>query len=201
MMPAWVQIVVGLAALVTATGVLWKKVLNPLRKAGNTAEEMYPLMVRLTEVFADNPDALKVLYEIAAQFKTNSGSSLRDVVNDLAKAIATLEKHAEIARILAERDREQLQRLLTLLDRLDAKVSGGRNALDRIELDRERVAKNLAISENRIKDIATALEISEDKVARVARHLLDAQDRADAVVGSPGEAADAFSQSPKGKTE
>lgn len=205
-MPTWVLWIVGIAALVTSCGTLWTKVLNPLRRAGNKAERMYPLLVTLTETFAAHPHYFGVLDQIADQFKTNHGSSLMDIVRDLQVAAAESKNAAEVlkvgveaARVLAERDREQLMRLIILIDRLDAKVSGGRDALDRVEMDRARVADDLAANELDLAaaraEVAANLARAQGAVDGVANDLAASHRRADAVDGTPGAAADAASRS------
>lgn len=216
--PAWMTLTIGLAAFVGSCGVLWSKVLNPLRKAADQAEKMYPFLVALTDTFADHPHYLSVLDDIASQFKTDGGSSLRDVVNELMLAAEQgqaaagearigaegLKVGVEASRILAERDREQLARLILVVDRLDTKVAGGRDAIDRMTADRVEVAANLAIAQ-------AAVDKAERDRAQVAANLAKAQaavdalavdaaaalHRADAVPADApaGEAADVASRS------
>lgn len=179
-LPGWVQVVIALAAFSTACATLWKTVVNPIRKAGNRAEEMLPLLVVLTETFSDWPMALKVLREMASQFKTDSGSSLRDVVNRLeamaastARGAETLAIGVEAAKQLAQRDREEVTRLLVQIDRITVKVDA---ALEKVD---------------------TALVNQADMqhaAAVIAADLAMSHARADAVVGAPGEAADAAAQ-------
>lgn len=188
MLPAWIIWVVGLGGFVTAVGTLWKMVLNPLRKAGNKAEKMYPLLMELTEVFATHPHYFTVLDNIADQFKADHGSSLMDHVQSLKQSAADNKQAAEVlkvgvesARVLAERDREQLMRLIILLDRLDAKVSGGRGALDRMELERSAVAHDLAADRKAVAGVADDLVIAQTAVAGVATNLARAQSAVDGV--------------------
>lgn len=128
-MPAWVQLIIGLAAVVTAAGVLWTRVLHPIIRFANHAEQMFPLLQELTMAFRNTPNAFKVLDQIVAQFRTDSGSSLRDVVNRLEDAANENRAAAERLKIgvetvkqLAEQDRTHLQQLIILLDRLNVKV-------------------------------------------------------------------------------
>jgi hypothetical protein len=150
-MPIWLQYILYAAALAGAMGVLWKKVFRPTAKLITTTEKMLPLLVELTEVFEKTPNAFKVLDEIVAQFRTDSGSSLRDVVNRLDEAAKenrtsadTLKVGVETARQLAEQDREQLRRLIILLDRLTIRVDAGGATGLRIEHAAEVVAEGLA---------------------------------------------------------
>ena len=191
-MPVWGQFILGAGAVVTAIGVLWSKVFRPGMRAASAAEEMLPLLKNLTAVFRDSPDAFAVLHDIAGQFRTDSGSSLRDVVNRLeASAIENrragdaLKVGVEATRILAERDRAQLDRLIILLDRLTIRVDDVSASGARIELDRAIVAEGLAARELTV-DAATSV---------VAADLAAAHRRADEAKGDAGSAADAASQS------
>lgn len=173
--PVWGQVVLGLAALITAVSVIWTKVLRPGARLISATEEMIPLMRDLTRTFKDVPHAFQVLDEIVAQFRTNSGSSLRDVIDRIEEAAVqahqageVLKVQVEVVRELASQDRRQLERLITLLNYLDAKVTIGTEAAKRME----------------------------ESAAGVAWNLQEAQERADAVEGDPGEAADAASFSP-----
>lgn len=150
-MPIWIQYILAVGALVGAVGVIWSKVIKPTLKFFATAEEMLPLLKELTAEFKGTPDAFKVLDEIVAQFRTDSGSSLRDVVNrldDAAKenraAAEVLKVGVESQKLLAEQDRKELQRLVTLLDRLTVKVEDGAATSARIEEQAADVADDLA---------------------------------------------------------
>lgn len=191
-MPGWAQAVLGIAAIVTALSVIWSKVLRPGIRAASAAEVMLPLLVELTTVFRNNPDGFKTLNQIASQFRADSGTSLRDVVNRLeaaaienARAAEILRVGVEAGRLLSERDRQQVQYLLTLLDRLTVKVEALSASGERIEADRTQVAQDLR---ERIQEVDRA-------TAGVAKDLADSHERADAVTGDPGTAADAASRS------
>lgn len=128
------------------------------------------MMRELTAAFRGTPHAFDVLDEIVAQFRTDSGSSLRDVVNRLEQGTLTLQQGAETVKQLAEQDREHLQRLIILLDRLTVRVDDSSARGARMELAAGVVAKDLA----------------------------DAHKRADASEGEPGTAADAAVLKEKG---
>jgi methyl-accepting chemotaxis protein len=192
--PGWVQAVLSAAALVTAAGVLWAKVLHPLIRAAATGEVMLPILQELTVKFRDVPGIFDVLKDMASQFRTDNGSSLRDVVNALEASLAnvhsTIEKaeHRALAaaqflqvgldvdRKMDERDREQLSRIVREMDRLA-------DRLERLEEGAEVVADNLAVAK-------TAVE-------GVAADLAAAHDRADDSAGPTGAAADAAAQTPE----
>jgi hypothetical protein len=172
--PPWASFVLAAAAVVLALGTLWTKVFRPGMKLANNAETMLPLLVELTAVFRDTPDAFKILDEIVAEFRTDSGSSLRDVVNrldkaavDNANAAALLAVGVEAAKQLAERDRQEVQRLLVLLDRLSIKVDGALAQIQKVQDQQNHVAADLADSHRRADQIPP---------------------------GTPGAAADAASQ-------
>lgn len=162
-MPVWTQYILGIAGLLIAIGVIWTKAIRPAAKLVTSAEEMLPMMRELTAAFRGTPHAFDVLDEIVAQFRTDSGSSLRDVVNRLEQGTLSLKQGAETVKELAEQDREHLQRLIILLDRLTVRVDDSSARGARMELAAGVVAKDLA----------------------------DAHKRADASEGEPGAAADA----------
>jgi hypothetical protein len=66
-MPTWAQIVIGAAALVTAFGVLWRKVVRPAFRLAQAADELVPLLRDFTEAFRGNPQVFSILSEIARQ--------------------------------------------------------------------------------------------------------------------------------------
>lgn len=148
-MPVWAQIIIGASALIIALGVLWTKIIRPTAKMITLAEKLVPLLSKLAEVFKDDTNALNVLKEIAGQFRTDSGSSLRDVVNRIDGAADVLKLAVEAAKQLAERDREQLHRMEIFLDRLGQKVEASSATGLRVEQQALGVAVNLEASHDR----------------------------------------------------
>lgn len=173
-MAGWLQVVIGVAAGLTALGTIWRLLIKPTAELIVLQQRALPLLRDIVEVFATVPKPFDVLADIVAEFRTDSGSSLRDVVNRLdAAAIANstaaeiLKVQVEAARLLAVQDREQMARLVIFVDRLTVKVDKGDVQRDRMEAA--------------TVDVATDLEQSHR--------------RADAVTGRAGEAADAASRS------
>lgn len=82
-MDLWLKYLLSSAAVITAVSVIWTKLLRPIDKLVTRTREMLPVLESVTEQFKDSPESMKVLREIALQFKTDSGSSLRDVINRL----------------------------------------------------------------------------------------------------------------------
>jgi hypothetical protein len=151
-MPLWFQVILASAALVTALGVLWKKVLKPILRAIHLAEEMLPLLKTLTAEFKDTPHAFKILDQIIGEFRTDSGSSLRDVVDRLESAAQEnaaiadgLRVSLETDRRLSERDREDVGQLRMLLDRLSVKIDRGEVARDHSTQILEKIAAVVAV--------------------------------------------------------
>jgi hypothetical protein len=150
-------------AVFTALGFLWKKVIKPLAKFITEADQMLPLLVALNETFKNNPTAFAVINEIAAQFRTDSGSSLRDAVDGLVVSAAKNETAAavnkaaseqlkigvEAQRLLDVEDRELLRNLMLQLDRLKTKVTAAAATGDRMEEHAGHVADDLAESRKR----------------------------------------------------
>jgi len=138
-MPTWATYIVIAAAVVTASSVLWIKLIRPLANLITMVGKLLPLLTVLTDTFKDNPDAFKVLEEIAAEFRTNDGSSLKDQVNRIeqigvqATAVAEAARVAadelkvgvEARRLMAEQDRKQMQDLMLKLDRVNETVKNG----------------------------------------------------------------------------
>lgn len=122
MLPVWVQAVMAAAALVGATGVLWRKIVLPGYRLARAADELAPLLRDFTHAFKDTPHVFLILDEIADQFRTDSGSSLRDAVDRLETATQALHIRAEASRQLSAEDRKTLALLELLLDKLDLKA-------------------------------------------------------------------------------
>ena len=83
-----VAVVVGVAAALTAVGVIWTKFLRPGARLVTTAERMVPVLTSFTKAFEETPDAANVLHSIVVEFRNNGGSTLRDVVDELTKSVA-----------------------------------------------------------------------------------------------------------------
>lgn len=173
-MPNWLAIVLGTAAVLTAIGTVWAKLIKPTAELIVLQQNAIPLLRVLVRVFGSDPGRLDVLDEMAGQFRTNGGSSLRDVVNRLdaaagvnAAAAEVLRIQVEASRLLSVQDREQMARIIILMDRLTVKVDAGDEQRSRMER----------------------------KQAEVASDLRKSHERADAVDGVAGEASDAASRS------
>lgn len=192
MIPGWIQLIIAVAALITALGVIIQKVVRPGVRAASTAETMIPLLQSLNVTFKDTPNAFKILNEIIAQFRTDSGSTLRDVVNRLETAaleskMVTEQLRVDVAsdRQLDERDRAELREMLISMDRLATQVAVLITSGIRIEADRALVAEALTIRE----------KMTDSAIAGVASDLAASQKKADETQGEAGAAADAASQS------
>lgn len=134
-MPAWALIITGIAALLVASGIIWTKikVVAELIAEGNRT---VPVMRAFTDVFGSDPSILKVLREMGAEFRTDHGTTLRDVVNRLEvaaeannlntaalqSAVDQLRISSESVKELAHDDREQVARLAALLTLLEQRV-------------------------------------------------------------------------------
>lgn len=174
-MPTWVQVILAAAAVVTSLGVLWSKVGRPLWRVGRQAEVLVPMLGEFTEAFHGTPQVFAILDEMVREFRTDSGSSLRDVINRLEALVLAQTIAGEAARQLSQDDRQTLARAVLLLDLLGTKA-------DQVTEDRAAVAADLVVA--------------EAKVAGVADDLAAAQVRADATdADEAGAAADAASRS------
>lgn len=167
--PDFLQIMLWIAGGLTAFGVIFYKGLRPLSRFITETERSVPVLQDLTNKLTD-PNLVSVIVDMAKQFQTDSGSSLRDVVNRLEKnsneigaALDLLRVSTEGSRQLADSDRAQIRQLMMMLDRIHVQA-----------------------------DSAAVL------AAGVATDLQDSHARASAAASStPGESADAFSTQPK----
>ncbi len=184
-MPTWITVILTAAGVVTALGVLWAKVLRPGARIISQAEATVPVMQKLVAAFGADTTAFSVLERIAAQFRTNAGSTLRDAIdrmeaklidqearddklesdlvaatNEALRVAETLRVNVEASRQLAESDRQRISELMVLLGRVSANVDVGQ-----------------ALSRTAVDDLAASH-------ARADEH----------VDSDPGSAADAFSK-------
>lgn len=172
--PAFLQIMLWIAAGLTALGVIYYKGLRPLSKFISETERSVPILRSVTDKLND-PTIVDVIVAMARQFQTDSGSSLRDVVNRLEAASIEAKAVTDILRVtmegsrqLQDGDRVQIARLVVLLDRLQLQAESNTVKID--------VAAGLA--------------------AGVAQDLKDSHARASEAGTEHGESADAFSTPP-----
>jgi len=154
-MPVWMQVVLGAAALATAFGVLWAKVVKPGAAFITLVGKLHPLLQNLVDAFSGEANLLQVLHEIAGEFKTDSGSSLRDVINRLdvaaaANAVAVEETRratdllkiaVESARQLAEGDRAEVRQIRIDQGKADTKGDERAETGHRIEQAVDKAAE------------------------------------------------------------
>lgn len=154
-MPLWVQVILASAAVVTAVGVLWTRAWKPAATLTTEIAEWVPVLRDATEQLKDVPDSFLILKQIIAQFRTDSGSSLRDVVDRLEQAAIdsrdaieamrvedaerrlTFAAGQEASRMLAAEDRVQIATLLSELRRVNAKVDDAAGAAAGVAADLE----------------------------------------------------------------
>lgn len=70
---SWADWIILTAALVTALGVIWRKGIRPFFRTVNEVAQAVP-----------------ILADIASEFRPNSGTSLRDVIDDMRTSLATI---------------------------------------------------------------------------------------------------------------
>lgn len=167
-MPQWATTILWIAAVITAVGVIWVKLIRPLAKLITLITQALPLLEVINTTFKDNPDAFNVLAEIAAQFRTDNGSSLKDAVNRIeavgkeAQAVAGNAKAAaeelkvgvKARELLAEQDRKEIRELMLKLDRVSVKVTDGAATGLRIESAASAVANDLEAAHKRADDMS-----------------------------------------------
>lgn len=129
-MPTWVQWILGLAVFVGALATIWTKLLQPLGKLIAYSHAMIPMLAELLAAQKSDPDYLSVLSEIAAQFKSDSGSTLRDVVNRLEHSALEAQEAAKELRIKAALIEEKVAIVKELATSDRAEASKDRVAAD-----------------------------------------------------------------------
>lgn len=115
-MAGWIQVVVGIAAVITALGIIFTKVIRPGARFVAVSEEVVPVMLEFTRIFKNTPGAFAILLEMAKEFKNNSGVTLRDRVEDVAAYAIKANKNVEELR---EEVREEIR---SSVDELSAKI-------------------------------------------------------------------------------
>jgi hypothetical protein len=155
--------------LVCAGGVVWL-----LHRAHQRDDELLAKVRGLAAASDVVAGSIRLLDFIAAQFRTNDGHSLRDVIDRLDEAARLsqrsadlLKVQADVTRELAGQDRQRLDRLMTLVRYLDEHVAEGS---------------------------ATGIRI-EEAAGHVADDLAERYQRADDTIGPHGAASDAAAQS------
>lgn len=178
--PIWGQYILGLAAILTALTVIWKYLLKPTLQFYGTAEKGVPLVRKLVETFESNPEAFDVLEKIAAEFRTDSGSSLKDQINRLEEA--AIRQEAAAAKAEANADHLKI---------------GVETQKQLAEDDRRKLSElmiQLGVNANAMAAMTANIATMQATARDVARDLADSHSRADAITGAPGEAADAAAQ-------
>jgi hypothetical protein len=185
-MPEWAGGVTGwiitAAAVTTALIVLFKKVVLPGYKGVGAIEDALPVLRDFTATFKGRTDVFGVLDSIAAQFRTDSGSSLRDSVDDLISAAQAAVAAAETNRLVAERAAEenrraneslmirfeaqrqlveqrsqQQERMLLQIDRVMVQIGELTASGGRIEASRAKVAEDLVVRERKVDEAASGV--------------------------------------------
>lgn len=172
-MPTWVVVLGAIAFVITSIYTIWTKAIRPGARVIAEWERMLPVWRDATNALEDVPQAFNILKEIVSQVRTNSGSSILDMIRNLTKQAedTKVEAHSmavqlEADRQLAIRDREQISLLL---------------------LQQDRTAQRLDHAISELSKMATANDV-------VANNLANAQARADEAPLDPGAAADAASK-------
>jgi hypothetical protein len=168
--PESAQWFITAAAVVTAIGLLVKKVIIPGYKGVGAIEDALPVLREVVTTFGGKGGALSVLGEISAQFRTDSGSSLKDSVDALCLAAEKAVEAAEVNRLVAEKASEENRRQITELmnrfevqRRLDAnqseqqerlllKVDQAMVKIDQMMSDRAQVATDLTAREKKVDE-------------------------------------------------
>lgn len=85
-MPTWAAAFLGMAAIITALGVIWKQFIFPAARIISRAENMFP-----------------VLQQIAREFNKNGGSTLKDQLNRMEEQLDKISQGVFRAQETADR--------------------------------------------------------------------------------------------------
>lgn len=127
--PAFLQIMLWVAAGLTALGVIFYKGIRPVSRFITETEQTVPILREITEKLND-PKLIDVIVAIAKEFQSNSGTSLRDVINRIETAAVEAKKvtdrlTATIDSSFQDRDRDQMARLVLLLEQIQKHNDSG----------------------------------------------------------------------------
>jgi len=184
-MPTWVTVILITSAVVTALGVLWTKALKPGARVISQAEEAVPLLRRLIELFGNDPTLFDVIHDFAGQFRTNNGSSMRDVVDRLEKLALGAESRA--SKLEHDLETATTQAKATA-DVLKVNVEAAKQLA---ASDRTRISELLML----LGRVSANADVNKINVQAITDDLAGSHDRAEAhEEHEPGSAADAFSK-------
>lgn len=123
-----IDVIVAIAAGVTAIGVIWRKALRPIIHAAHRAEE-----------------ALPVVLNIAQEFQANGGSSLRDTIENMAadnkEELAVLSEYTHTSKHALE---NKLAVFAMKQDLLTENVAGLGAGLSEVKSELEAVKSEVA---------------------------------------------------------
>ena len=88
------------SAVIVALGVI-RAALRGTRRVLRMADRLVTLLTEMTAQLGGTPNAFEILEQIIAQFRTDSGSSLRDQINSLTDSVAGLTEAARTAERVA----------------------------------------------------------------------------------------------------
>jgi len=162
---------------------IWK-IFVPLAELTSLMRKGVPMWEEQIAFFTAAPNNQRVLNQIAEQFKTNSGSHLKDQTDRLEALMENLKAVVEQIRIGLEAQKQIMDqdRTLTRHQYQQTIVSFDHLTTTMLEVQKEQAK------------VAIALAVAQVKVEGVANDLAESHARADRVQGQPGEAADAASQ-------
>lgn len=138
------------ASIIIALGVIFTA-MRKLRNTFRKLDRVGMLLEDMTEHLGNAPHAFKILEDIIAQFRTNSGSSLKDQMNSLTESVSSLtdvarsnkvsaivlENQVEAIKEISKLDRNQATaeraRIMQLLQQLEGQV-----AVSKLQIDEKR---------------------------------------------------------------
>lgn len=152
--PNWVNLVLAASALLTSFGVMWRIVIRPTARLIALGNQMMPLVVELVDSFHDVATPFPVLEEIIGQFRTDSGSSLRDVVDRLELSSKTAVDMLNLHKTDME---SRLAAMTTQMTEIKDEVVLERHVAEAVASKLEALDARMAAQETTVKAIADQL--------------------------------------------
>jgi hypothetical protein len=125
--PLWVNSVIVVGVICTTVTAVWRLVLSPISKLIALGADLRPILIELRDEMGATEEPFAVLDEIVAQFRTDSGSSLRDVINRVEAAltgatvqITSVQASADSAKMQADADRQRVAQVTIQVEELTA---------------------------------------------------------------------------------
>lgn len=198
-MPEWAESVGWVSATLLAIGIIWRTALRPLKDIALWTAEHGPTIRSIAEQFPANGTSL-----------TKKIENIQRGIIELGLEAGRAKVEAEGAKYTAEKARRVAAEALEKITEMSGLLKANAHRLDAIEArshamrstDTKEVTEGITSLLTEAQKAAQAISAMQAHDEAVASDLRESHERADEVIsGEPGEAADAASQSGKGKEE